>query len=327
MIFIYVFLKNLFTRKNLRCIKVGKAYLLIHQQYDKVLADYYNYIVGLLFKQLVYLNHECIVLFEVKKPVLPSLFPPIYKINLQIEHTLAKRGTRDSAGGISGQIPVADGQENYLVRVANLGNLLLSDLVFEYSKINEANINIPELALYRSKVFCISPALYKIHSQSCDHALKRTIGTITLFGNPKQGRRKIFLEELSQAGVNFKNINNYFDGIENLYRDTRIIINIRQTDGHDTLEELRILPALRCGALVISEHAPLINLTRYSKYIIWGELSELPGLVLDVQNNYQYWHQKIFGDPGFLKRMDRISKRNELVSLEAIRQLSRRTLQ
>ena len=57
------------------------------------------------------------------------------------------------------------------------------------------------------------------------------------------------------------------------------------------IDLLRVLPALRCGVIVISEHAPLAHLTRYSDFIVWGTLDELPLLVLDVQNNYEKWHK------------------------------------
>jgi hypothetical protein len=111
---------------------------------------------------------------------------------------------------------------------------------------------------------------------------------------------------------------NVFSGIEDVYRQTKILINIHQTDHHDTLEKLRVLPALRCGVIVISEKSPLVEQTGYSKYIIWGELSELPDIILDVQNNYEEWHQKIFQNSGFRNRMNRISKRNELVASKAM---------
>ena len=62
----------------------------------------------------------------------------------------------------------------------------------------------------------------------------------------------------------------------------------------------------------------IVEQSWYSKYIIWGELSELPGIILDVQNNYEEWHQKIFQNSGFRNRMNRISKRNELVASKAM---------
>jgi len=86
------------------------------------------------------------------------------------------------------------------------------------------------------------------------------------------------------------------------------------------------LPALRCGVIIISERAPLVELTGYEKYIIWGNLEELPAIILDVQNNYENWHQKIFQNSGFRRRMERIYRRNELVSLKAVEFLGRRLL-
>jgi hypothetical protein len=147
-----------------------------------------------------------------------------------------------------------------------------------------------------------------------------------MFGNPEESRRRKFLNALELSGVTSQNINNVFDGLEDLYRDTKILINIRQTDHHDTLEELRILPALRCGVIVISERAPLIELTGYSKYIVWGELHELPAIVLDVQNNYEQWQRRIFNNSGFTRRMERISRRNELVAFKAAQLINEQLL-
>jgi len=322
---LYVFLINLFSRQKLRWIRVNQTYLMTHKNYDKVLFDYYEYIAVLLTDQMRYLDRRCLLVFELNKPMLLDPFIPILKVSLQIEHTLVKQGARDSDNGIPGYISISEHQDNYLVRIAKLENLLRSDLVIEYSKINEFNIKkVPELAAYIAKAICISPALYKIELPTLLPSFKRNINTITLFGNPDEGRRKKFLQSINNLGVPLDNICNHFDGIECLYRDTKIIVNIRQTDHHDTLEELRILPALRCGVIVISERAPLVHLTRYSKYVIWGELAELPRLIMDVQANYKYWQQKIFGNPGFLRRMNRISKRNHLVSLKAMRQLNGR---
>jgi len=290
-----------------------------HEKYDKVLSDYYKYIVNLMVKQLAKIDLKGVLLIDIDRPVLSSIFPPFFKIKLQIEHTLAKTGARDSEGAVIGGIPILNDDNNYLVRITKFADLLESDLVVEYSKINEANIkSVPQLASYQSKAFCIRPALYDLRTQHFEISQKREFETITLFGNPNQGRRKTFIESLKKANVVSQNINKCFDDVESLYLNTKIIINIRQTDSHDTLEELRILPALRCGVIVISEEAPLVRLSRYSQYVIWGNLDELPKLILEVQANYEYWHKKIFGASGFLKRMERISKCNELVSLKAI---------
>jgi hypothetical protein len=275
-----------------------------------------------LSKALVKKHLPLLVLLDCSGFSWLKIFLPIKKIVFQIEHTLVKPGARDCENALSGSIAIIGGSDNYLIRLVNISQLWDAHLVVEYSQINQYNIRKnPELAAYVSKSFSISPALYPLLESSLKRSSYRSLNTITLFGNPSEPRRKQFLNALALSGVYSQNINNVFDGIESLYRNTKILINIRQTDYHDTLEELRVLPALRCGAIVISERAPLIEKTRYSKYIIWGQLDELPALVMEIQNNYELWHKKIFENSGFIRRMNRISRRNELVSLKAVEHL------
>ncbi|QKM63983.1 hypothetical protein DCO17_01300 [Polynucleobacter tropicus] len=324
MIAVILFFKNLLSRRKLNFIRVNQAFFVFNQSYDKVLSDYYFYLVGLLGERLHLLSGKCLLYFGAGKFSLFGWQFPVYKIGMQVEHTLVKSGGRDSDGALPGAIPIEGQQSNYLVRIPNVKELLEADIIFDYSRINQENIKkCPELSQYESKSFCISPALYQMQADSFSLSHPRDLHTITLFGNPNEGRRKTFLEALAGLNVESRNINNCFDGIENLYRNTKIIVNIRQTDHHDTLEELRILPALRCGALVVSERAPLVHLTRYSKFIIWGDLHELPSLILDVQTNYEQWHNKIFGDHAFFRRMQRISRRNELMSMKALNRLEK----
>ncbi len=232
---------------------------------------------------------------------------------------MVKPGARDSENAPTGLLPISGSDEKYLVRLANYEHLKDADLVFEYSRINQFNVErVVEFSSYSKKTLCISPALYVLRESSLVLEKERHLGTITLFGNPNEPRRKRFLVDLQSKKVKSKNIKNVFSGIEDVYRQTKILINIHQTDHHDTLEEQRVLPALRCGVIVISEKSPLVEQTGYSKYIIWGELSELPDIILDVQNNYEEWHQKIFQNSGFRNRMNRISKRNELVASKAM---------
>jgi hypothetical protein len=214
-----------------------------------------------------------------------------------------------------------------LVRLANFQKLSSADIIIDYSLINQFNLSKSvEFATHYAKSFAISPALYSLDKDLLGLSRNRVIDTITLFANPDEPRRRRFLNELDLAGVKSQNMNNVFDSTSELYRATKILVNIRQTDHHDTLEELRVLPALRCGVIVISERSPLVELTRYSKYVIWGELDELPAIILDVQKNYAQWHARIFENPGFIKRINRISRRNELVSLNISKHINNQLL-
>jgi hypothetical protein len=308
-------LQKFFGGSQYSCRKISQTYFVCNERYDRVIKDYYEYVESLLAKDLSIIHTPCIVLLDCSGFSWLKILLPIKKIAFQIEHTLVKLGARDCEGALPGRID--------LVRLANASKFEGANLVIEYSQINQFNIQQSlDLAVYASKSFCISPALYPLLEHSLDSTCRRRLDTITLFGNPEEPRRRQFIAMLALSGVNSQNINQVFDGVEDLYRNTQILINIRQTDHHDTLEELRVLPALRCGVIVISERAPLVEKTHYSKYIIWGELNELPALVIAVQKNYEYWHKRIFENSGFVRRMNRISRRNELVSLKAVQFLN-----
>ena len=317
-----IYYQKIFRGKNYACCQIDKVYFVFDQRYDQVIRDYYEYVQSLFLKDLEVIHTSCMVVLACSGFSWLKIFLPIRSIVFQIEHTLVKPGARDCDGALPGNISISDGSGKYLVRLSNWPKLKNADAVIEYSRINQFNIQQnPELESYASRSFCISPALYPLLKSSLEIFDHRSLNTITLFGNPEEPRRSKFLDTLAASGVNSQNINNVFDGVEDLYRNTKILINIRQTDHHDTLEELRVLPALRCGVIVISERAPLIEKTHYSKYIIWGELDELPTLVKEVQNNYDLWHEKIFENSGFIRRMNRISRCNELVSLRAVEYL------
>ncbi len=72
------------------------------------------------------------------------------------------------------------------------------------------------------------------------------------------------------------------------------MINIHQTDHHDTFEELRCLPALLCGCIIISEDSPLKEHIPYNKYIIWTTYDRIIETVTDVLNNYEVYWDNIF---------------------------------
>ena len=107
-----------------------------------------------------------------------------------------------------------------------------------------------------------------------------------------------------------ENINNVFSNIDEIYGDTKILLNIHQTDHHHTVEELRILPALLCGAVVISEVSPLTNKLWYDEHIIWAKIEDMPDLAAWVLQNYTEVFQKAFG-LGFSRTVERLAVENQ----------------
>ena len=112
----------------------------------------------------------------------------------------------------------------------------------------------------------------------------------------REPRRKKLLYSLMTSRVPCTNINNCFtkQRVKDLYRNTKILINIHQTDHHHTFEELRVLPALLNGTLVISEISPLSELVPYTKCVIWTTYDKMVSTVKDVLARYDEVHKQIF---------------------------------
>jgi len=215
------------------------------------------------------------------------------RINLNWEHTLVKPGGRDTYGAPLGNVPV-NKDVNYLVRIDRFHELNNADIVVDYSIPNIYNVKISGLFENFSKKH-----VYVAASIVGRHFIKenRDINCLTTFLIiDNSSRRFQLLENIRKRGIENINVSDCFGktNTENLYKKTKIILNIRQTDHHDTLEELRVLPALQCGVIVISEDCPLKELVPYSNYIIWTTYDNILDKYEEVIKNYDYYHNLIF---------------------------------
>lgn len=319
----FVYLSNRFSGKQFQVQLLNQCIFLSRRNPEVVIYDYYFYIRDILRIDLFKVKKACFIFYDCNKFHFLKIFLPIIRIDLQIEHTLVKPGGRNAENAFLGNLPISNSEQQYLVRIAQYENLTQSNIVLDYSRINLYNIRSNKaLHAFLQKIFCISPALYPIHIDSDGRE-----GVITLFGNPEDSRRKLFLEDLDRYQISSSNIRGIYFGIDEYYRRAKIVINIRQTEYHDTLEELRVLPALRSGAIVICEAAPYAIKTWYSKFIIWGSIDQLPKLIVDTQKNYNQIHAEIFGAPGghspFIRRMQRIERCNQLSILRAVQKVNR----
>jgi len=318
-----IHLRNLFSSKQFQVELLNRCIFLSRRNPEVVIYDYYFYIRDLLRTDLCGVQKACFVLYECNWFHFLKIFLPVVRINLQIEHTLVKPGGRGAENAFLGNLIIPNSEHQYLVRIAHFEDLKQSSIVFDYSRINLHNIR-SNLALhvFLKKVFCISPVLYPISV-----GVDGREGIITLFGNPEDSRRKLFLEDLNRHQIRSSNIRGIYFGIDSIYRSVKIVINIRQTEYHDTLEELRVLPALRSGAIVVCEAAPYAVKTWYSKFIIWGSIDQLPKLIADTEKNYNHIHSKIFGisedHSPFIRRMKRIERCNQLIMLRAVQKVNR----
>ena len=215
----------------------------------------------------------------------------LIKISLNCEHTIVKKGGRDTDNVAVGNI-MDDNDDNYLVRIVDVDKLSDSNIILEYSEPNIFNITNSVFNYLKNKLLYISPSLYNFNN----NLHTRNINVLTTFINTAEPRRSKLIENINANHLEYININNCFDldSLYNVYINTKILINIHQTDHHHTFEELRVLPALESGVLVISEISPLNKLIPYNNLIIWSTYDDIISKTKDVLDNYDEYYKKIF---------------------------------
>jgi hypothetical protein len=143
----------------------------------------------------------------------------------------------------------------------------------------------------------IAPCIYPCYCEG-----PRSIDVLTTFINPEQPRRTELIGRL-QEYVSHQNRNDCFDKelLESLFKNTKILVNIHQTEHHHTFEELRVLSALECGVIVVAEESPLHHLVPYNDYVIWEPYDGILGKVIEILENYEEYHDSIFKEPKKVK--------------------------
>jgi hypothetical protein len=262
-----------------------------NELHDIHIREYYNYCLGLIRYSLSITDKDINIIFG----------NYYYKFNnnkrtlraqIQFEHTLVKEGGGGLNGEPKGKIPVDD--SFYHVRIADFENLNKFDIIIEYSLPNIENVASCELFKeFTSKSIYISPILYEYENVKIEN---RDINCVTLFYNIYVPRRKKLLDNIQLRKIESFNVTNCFssEDIKSLYSRTKILLNIRQTEHHHTFEELRVLPALLNGVIVISEDVPLRDKIPYNEFIIWTDYNSILDVMKDVEDNYDYYWNKIF---------------------------------
>lgn len=227
----------------------------------------------------------------------------------QMEHTLVLNGGRDMKGAKPGIVKsIYNDNENYNVRVDNHNSFFKFNIVVEYSNPNIYNITnsnaINESS--KNKIIYIPPIPFNLETSFC----KKNIDILTSYicvGNSK--RREVFMNQLKTNNqlqqFSKRNITNIFklDDLQKLYKDTKIIVNVHQTDHHHTFEEFRILPALLSGVLIVSEDVPCKEQIPYSDYIIWTKLDNIYNTIYEVLDSYEVYFNNIFNTQSGLKNI------------------------
>jgi hypothetical protein len=251
--------------------------------------DYYHYCLKLLKEKLSECDIPINLLFSVNCDVIDEK-KQIIKCDIQVEHTLVKNGGRGVLEYIYGDIKTKEG-ENYLIRVDDFNYFQNLDFVIEYSMPNIVNLSSNKhFEDYLKKIVHISPITYDTDFE------KKNNRVITLYKPNDSNRRLNISQKLIESVQNYENISNIFEDnkLIDLYKNTKILVNVHQTDHHHTFEELRVLPALCRGVIIISETVPLKETLEYNEFIVWADYEDLINKTIEVQNNYEYYYNKIF---------------------------------
>jgi len=273
--------------------KINNCNICYSANYPIHIKEYYNYCVKLLKQVLRNIDSPLNILMGGKIDWRPKSDIPILKIDVQCEHTLVKEGGRGVGRKIFGKVKTNE-EKNYLVRIDQFEYLNSLNFIIEYSLPNI--FNIKESGLfdnYLKKIIYIAPSIY----DSCFDKDYKT-ETITLFTSNESKRRSDFYHKMTLNHTNCINVDDCYSehDLKNRYKKTRIMVNVHQTDHHHTFEELRVLPALCNGVIVISESVPLKELIPYNKSIIWSDYENLAKTTMEVQKNYNDYYKDIFND-------------------------------
>lgn len=307
-------------RRALRQQTAGVASIAFNPKHPIFIRHYYLYCVALFRQRLLQETRPINVVFGDYAVTFANAQRTLH-IDLQYEHTLVKPGGRDSAGAEPGTVPIADSDACYLVRIERYHQLRQLDAVIEYSGPNLANIAAcGRFGAYLENNVLIAPLLYAFDAGSSH----RPEGIISLFGDTAQPRRSAFLQRAQAAGLPLQNIQRVFDAeaLRHLYRRTRVLVNVHQTDHHHTFEELRVLPALLCGVVVVSEEVPLKEHIPYARFIIWSRHQDLIETARETEENHAQHYQRIFGDPELARVLEAMRQSN----LDAVDRAVRRML-
>lgn len=290
--------------------KIANSYVLYSENSSYVIRQYYLYCLQLIKDELNNKDYAINLIFGNYYAPFPGK-NNIFKIDIQYEHTLVKPNGRSSKGAVSGNIRLNE-TDFYLIRIAKKSYYKSLDFIIDYSFPNLINISSHqafESIVKKSTV--ISPVLYSLEKSPWIQSRKNNI--ITTFINEKETRRSIILEKFKTAEIAVQNIMNTFssEDVKSLYSNSKILINVHQTPHHDTFEELRVLPALLCGCIVISENVPLKEHIPYHNYIIWADYEDIVDVAKNVSENYDYYVRKIFDDLNLEETINNLTTQNK----------------
>lgn len=212
---------------------------------------------------------------------------------------------------------IDNSSQNYLVRIEQLNNFLNCSYYIEYSQPNIQNIkSCVQLDQFNHKIIYIPPILCEYSPESESRDEYDVVTSFYILNPDSRPRRKILHDILVSEIPKYYNIPKIFgdDLYNDIYKKSKILVNVHQTDHHHTFEELRVLPALLNGLIVIAEDSPLRQSVPYNEYIIWCKYEDIAAKTKEVLNDYQSFYERIHGESSGLK--DIIFKMREDLNIE-----------
>jgi hypothetical protein len=274
--------------------RAGAAVLTHNPRHTVYVRAWYRYCVA-LFRTALQQQPQAVHLLFGDYPAGDCALP-LRRIALQIEHTLVKPGGGDSDGAPVSATPLPLGEGRYLARLLQRAELAAADLVLDYS---HANVRHLRDAGGFDDVLAHTVVIAPLLHDPCFTRDGRDQPCLTLFSDASEGRRGRFLAAARARGLPVRNRKRCFDSatLQAQYRRTRVLVNLRRSDHHDTIEELRILPALQSGVIVVSEDGPLRHTLPYARFIVWTHYDTLAEQAAEVLRDYDTWHARLIGDP------------------------------
>ena len=268
-------LAPLLQRKHFH--KVGGMYVLKNP--PSYLKAYYEYCTKLMLETQSYSSSKKLYLITVEfAGIIPKRDSFVL---LQYEHTIVAQSYIPKNAEIVSAIKHGEYAELFQARLLGTRkNYRKAAGIIEYSYLNILHVKNSEFRdLYQDKTVYIAPVFVEFSPTWNFENGNR--GCVTAFGDTKFERRAEFLASLRTLKINTRNVSGNYDNYYALFDDNSLLVNIHQTELHSTLEELRVLPALACGLLVISEKSPYQDNLIFRDFIEFAKIDEIKSLLAE----------------------------------------------
>jgi hypothetical protein len=245
---------------------INKSELFYEDKWDNGnLKEYYHYIL----KNIMFFLTNNDIPYSVNFGC-PEISKDI-NLDFQYEHTIIKKD-----------------EDKCTCKIHRYYSLIKNNSIFEYSNANINHIkSFKKSDQYLNICHYYPPLLYNV-----TNSMDRVKNCLTIHSpSPRRDNihQKINMDYYHQVGIG--DIYSKKD-IKNVMDNYKLLVNIHQIETNLTLEELRVLPALMTGILIISEDVPYKEHIPYSKHIIFSPYDEIVETIKNVLNNYDFFREK-----------------------------------